>query len=390
MSFSFSLPLIADGTGSCGELTGGDPDNVCCENTVLKNRDILYDRKKKAVLSGADMLLAPTGGIMHTRLEDQGYDESFADFNEELVRLTKECADKLPAAGVLYENIRMKEEYGRNAFESAFFDHLEKITVLKDAGADLIIVKDFEKLWDMRAAVLAAKNADMPVFVVIQTDDEGCTEGGADYIAALITLQSIGADAFGIECTAGADELARLIKKAFPHAEIPLIAAADISACSMDQLRTLAENGASVYIDLSAEPDAEKLKAVKCFGSRFEQGGEKDSYAAANYREAFFLPENLTLSEPVECGYDLSEDLIDLDDTSANAVYFRLESTDDAASIAENAAMSYLPFVIHADDPTTLEAALRYYQGRLIVDTQCDIEKDELTSLTEKYGAILY
>ena len=390
MDFRFSLPLIMDGTGSCDELTGDDPDNICCENMVLKAPDILYKIKTKAALSGADILLAPTGGIMHTRLEDQGYDESFADFNEELVGLTRSCAGKRPVAGVIYENIRIKEEYGKNAFESAFFDHLEKITVLRDAGAELIVLRNFDKLWDMRAAVLAAQNADMPVFVLIRTDDEGSTEGDTDHIAALITLQSIGADAFGIECTAGVDELARLIKKAFPHAEIPLIAAAELSSCSMEQLKALAENGASVYFDLSAQPDAEKIKVVKSFGSRFEEGGEKDSYAAANYREAFFLPENLVLSEPIECGYDMPDEIIDLDDSSANAVYIKLRSTDDAASIAENAAMSYLPFVIRADDETTLEAALRYYQGRLIVDTQCDIEKEELDQLAVKYGAIKY
>ena len=96
------------------------------------------------------------------------------------------------------------------------------------------------------------------------------------------------------------------------------------------------------------------------------------------------------LSEPIECGYDMPDEIIDLDDSSANAVYIKLRSTDDAASIAENAAMSYLPFVIRADDETTLEAALRYYQGRLIVDTQCDIEKEELDQLAVKYGAIKY
>ena len=52
--------------------------------------------------------------------------------------------------------------------------------------------------------------------------------------------------------------------------------------------------------------------------------------------------------------------------------------------------MSRLPFIIRADDPTTLEAALRYYQGRLIVDTRCDIDEKTLLQLTKKYGAVVY
>ena len=108
------------------------------------------------------------------------------------------------------------------------------------------------------------------------------------------------------------------------------------------------------------------------------------------FDQAFFLPENIELSEPVPCGYDMSDELIDLDDSSCNAIYLILKSTDDAANIALNAEMSYLPFVVHASDPTTLEAALRYYQGRLIVDGRCGIEKEKFKALTQKYGAIIY
>ena len=390
MEFSFELPMITDGTASCEDLTGDDPDNVCCENSVLNDPEILISPKKSAVISGATALLAPTGGTMHTRLEDLGYDEQFIEFNESLVSKVTECAGGLPVAGVIYENIRPREEYGKNAFESAYFDHLEKITVLRDAGASFILLDGFDKLWDMRAGVLAAKSADIPVFVFIRVDDEGKTESDTDYIAALITLQAIGADAFGIECSSGTDDTAKLIKRAFPHAEIPLIAAVDVSACTDEQLSLLAENGVSVYIDLSSQPDSSKHSLIKSLGSAFDVSTEKDSYAAAIFREAFFLPENIELSEPVECSYSMSDDIIDLDDSQANAVYILLDSTDDAASIAANADMSYLPFVIHTNDPTTLEAALRYYQGRLIVDKRCDIAEDELLALTNKYGAIIY
>ena len=86
----------------------------------------------------------------------------------------------------------------------------------------------------------------------------------------------------------------------------------------------------------------------------------------------------------------MSDEIIDLDDSPANVILFNLGSTDDASFIAENAEMSSLPFIIHANDTTTLEAALRYYQGRLIVDTNCDIETDELKKLAFKYGAVLY
>ena len=86
----------------------------------------------------------------------------------------------------------------------------------------------------------------------------------------------------------------------------------------------------------------------------------------------------------------MSDEIIDFDDEAINAIYIHLGSTDDAAYLADNAIMSRLPFIIRADDPTTLEAALRYYQGRLIVDTRCDIDKKTLLQLTKKYGAVVY
>ena len=390
MSFPYALPMIIDGDGSCADITGEDPDNICCESIVLKDPGILINNKKSAVSGGATSILAPTGGIMHPRLEDLGLDDEFIGFNEKITEAARSCAGELPLGGVVHENIRIKESYGQNVFESAYFDHLESITEIKDAGADYILLENFDKLWDMRAGVLAAKNVGIPAFVVIRVDEEGKTESDTDMIAALITLQALGADAFGIECTAGAQDAARLIKRALPHAEIPLIFAGKLSELDDEMLRQLNENGVSVWIDRSDVYSKEKLGLAASFKVPFDSDAEKDSYAAATFREAFFLPENIEVSEPLQCGYDTSDELIDLDDSSCNAIFILLESTDDAASIADNAGMSYLPFVVHANDATTLEAALRYYQGRLLVDSQCDIDEEKLRELVKKYGAIIY
>lgn len=390
MKFSFALPMISDSTDSCSELTGDDPYLLCCKNEIVGTPSPLTLKKASARASGMTALLSPTGELMHTRLEDLGLDDSFSELNEKISETVISCAEGLPVGGVVFENDRIKEEYGKSVFESAYFDHLEKITVLKDAGVSFILLQNFDKLWDMRAGVLAAKAADMPVFVLMTVDEDGKTEGDADYVAALITLQALGADAFGIHCKNGSECTARLIKRIFPHAEIPLICADDFSSYSDDKIALLAENGTSVWIDTSEAPDKNKLDLIKRLGSKFDESSEKDSYAAATFREAFFLPENIELSEPVPCGYDMSDELIDLDDSSCNAIYLILKSTDDAANIALNAEMSYLPFVVHASDPTTLEAALRYYQGRLIVDGRCGIEKEKFKALTQKYGAIIY
>ena len=390
MGIQLSLPVVIDGTGSCSELTGDDPDNVCCEASTLDRPQFLISAKASASEAGFTALLAPTEGITHARLEELGFDEEFARFHTALTELTVSASDGLPVGGVLAPSDPIAAEYGKNVFESAYFAHLEQITLMKDAGASFILLKNFDKLWDMRAGVLAAKSADMMVIVTMQTDDEGQSRSDTDYLAALITLQALGADAFGIDCTEGTDVLAELLHRACSHAEIPLIAAVDLSRTTAETLSFLCENGASGFLNTAQTFREDVPAAVRRMKPAFDPAAEKDSYAAAIYREAFFLPEYIEPSEPLPCDYDMADEIIDLDDETVNVIYIELHSTDDAAYLADNAVMSRLPFMIHTDDPTTLEAALRYFQGRLIVDGQCEIEKDQLQRLTDKYGAILY
>lgn len=400
MGFNFSLPVIIDGTGSCGELTGDDPDNVCCEDIIIKKPEILISVKSSAVSVGFNALLAPTYDITHSRLEDMGFDNKFEDYITSITRHTVLAVNGAAVGGVLAKSDPVASEYGENVFDSAYFAHLERITLMKSAGADFILLKNFDKLWDMRAGVLAAKSLDMPVFVTMNTDDEGKSESDTDYIAALITLQALGADAFGIECLTGIDDTCFLIQKAFHHSEIPLIAAIDLNAANEAELAKLHNSGASIYIDNSKSLGkteqningelSRKIKRLTEEKPLFEPNTEKDSYAATIYKEAFFLPEYPEFSEPLTCDYDMSDEIIDFDDEAVNAIYIYLNSTFDAAYLADNAFMSKRPFIVHANDAVILEAALRYYQGRLIVDSSCDIDDSVLKSLSKKYGAILY
>ena len=90
------------------------------------------------------------------------------------------------------------------------------------------------------------------------------------------------------------------------------------------------------------------------------------------------------------CTGHLDDDLIDLDDDRCNTALVEIESIDDAYVLAENSSMTRLPIAVHCDSAPILEAALRYFQGRLIVDSECQIEDEILEPLSSKYGAILY
>lgn len=366
MDFSFLLPLTAAEADD-----GSDP----------------YGRK----YHNTNIILAPTENITHSKLEENGKDDEFSTIMKAAVESAAEnLPDNVMLGVVLSPETKFSEKHSCGEFEEAVFDYLKKITLVKDCGADLILLTNHSHLWQMRAAVIAAKQAAVPIMIVMTVDDEGENEFGIDCTAALITLQSLGADAFGIRCTDGAEEQAELLHDIFPHAEIPLITMGNFSEYSPEQVKALINSGAAVFIDTSKNPASWVYDEIKKHESIFDSSSEKDSYAAAVECEVFFLPDNIELSEPIECDYGMSDDLIDMDDENINSVCIRLNSSDDAALLAENAVMSRLPVTVHTNDTNTLEAALRYFTGRLIVDSRCEIDTEDLHSLTEQYGAILY
>ncbi len=390
MLFPFKLPLFIDGITSFNEIIGEYSEKYSAGD-IIKNPKLLIDVKRKSILNGANALLAPTAGITHRNLEDLSLDDDFSEINKAVTSAVLNVADKdIPVGGCVVPSKLLAAPYGRDSFEEVYLIYLEKITIFKDLKADFVLIQNQNNLCDMRAAVLAAKSVGLPSFVIANVDEDGHTNAGSDFIAALITLQAMGASAFGINCTDGTDSLIKLISKAYTHSNIPLIAFIDSSICTKNQLISLSESGASIFIDKACYSSSYATKILDENKIDFSDTEEKDNYAAAVDCEAFFLPEILELSDPIYCDYNISEKIIDLDNKGINTAYIFLNSTDDSALLAENASMSRLPFLVHADNETVLEAALRYYQGRLIVDTHCDIDEKILKSLSKKYGAIMY
>ncbi len=371
MKVNFSLPLAANIPNCTEESDSSDPNGrLCCENLIL----------------------ADTQLITHANLEETDEDDELAQRYAAAVSAARKKAEPAHAlVGALLDSADCTTEaYDCGAFEEATFDYLEKMTLLRDLGTDLIVIRNNSRLWQMRAAVIAGVQADIPVFVTVNADEDGKSENEVDYIAALITLQSLGAAAFGIYSTDGIHELPELLHDILPHAEIPLIAVGDFSELEEAELKNLVSSGASVLINTSMQPKEQTTRTLLGCKSRFDPDNEKDSYAAAVESEVFFLSENIELSEPIGCDYGMSDDLIDMDDENINSICVRLDTGDDVSVLVVNSNMSRLPVTVHTNDVTTLEAALRYFTGRLIVDSRCAIERSELEVLCQKYGAILY
>ena len=406
--FPFPLPLILDGATGTNLIAAGMPSGVCVEQWILEHPEVIIDLQAQFVQAGVNALYAPTFGANRHKLAGYELESRVEEMNLRLVELTKQVAK--PAGVLVGGDVSpagvMIEPYGEATFEELYQIYEEQIQALKKAGVDFIALETQMSLADMRAGVLASKKAGLPVFVTMTAEENGRSIMGTRPLSALLTLQAMGADAIGLNCSTGPDQMEQFLKELLPHACVPLIAKPNAG-------KPEAEN--SCHYDLTPEQFAEDMERmfqsgigilggccgttpehIKALHDRIQRktfcmpSHEPDHYAAAIESEVFFLSDDIELSKPITCTYDLSDDLIDLEDEQVNVALVEINSQEDADILIENASMTRLPIDILVHDLSILEYTLRNFQGRLLVDTDCGFPKEQLKPITDKYGAILY
>jgi len=93
---------------------------------------------------------------------------------------------------------------GSLSFERAYDLFAEMVDAGRDAGADLIVIETMTDLYEAKAALLAAKeHSDLPVWVTMTFDETGRTFTGCTVESMVITLEGLGADAIGVNCSLG-------------------------------------------------------------------------------------------------------------------------------------------------------------------------------------------
>lgn len=108
---------------------------------------------------------------------------------------------------------KLLKPYGDLEFEDAYEAYKEVVLIGKAAGADLVIIETMGDGYELKAAVLAAKeNSDLPVFATVTLDEKGkmLTGGNVESVTAL--LEGLGADVIGLNCGLGPIQLLPFMK----------------------------------------------------------------------------------------------------------------------------------------------------------------------------------
>ena len=399
-----TTPLILDGATGMNLQKAGMPAGVCPEAWVLEHPHVLQSLQRAFVEAGSQAVYAPTFGANRVKLKKYGLESQLAEMNRALVRCSREAVGETVAVGGDLTSLGLFiEPFGTATFEEVVEIYREQAEALESAGVDFFIVETVMQLFEARAALLAIRSvSEKPVFVTVTVEENGRMLGGTDPLAALITLQGMGADAFGINCSNGPEAILAIIRRLAPFAQIPLIAKpnAGMPCVEADGSAHYHMSPAEFAADAEAFPEAGVWYVGGCCGtepSHIRALADRVrncplvapcasvTVAAASEKDAF-AAETLPKLKPSEnAETDLYDAIADCEADDGEVVFFAINSESDAADFAENQYLLKNPVCLIGDDAALLSRVLRTYHGRAYVSTP---DTAAAAELARTYGAI--
>lgn len=431
--------IYLDGATGSNLVKAGMPSGVCPESWILENRDVLVDLQRQYVQAGTDILYAPTFTANRVKLAEYGIADRQSSMIRELVALSKEAAStaedrRVLVAGDLTMTGEQLKPMGNMELEELIDIYKEQIRELEAAGADLLVVETMMSLGEARAALIAAKEVcELPVMVTMTFEPDGRTLYGTDAKSAAIVLESLGVCAVGVNCSTGPAAMRKIIEDMTGVTkDIPIIAKPNAGLPFLD------EEGHTCY-NMTASEFVEEMKQLTAAGATILGGccgttpefirglrdtfGKKVDVSVERRKEGirYLTSERQTVSFGLDDGFIIVGERINPTGKKLLQAQLREGSMDKVLQFAEeqesggarildvNMGMSgidekammlraieevsgvtNLPLSLDSSHVDVLEAALRHYPGRALVNS-VSMEKEKLEKLlpiVKKYGAM--
>ncbi len=430
--------LYLDGATGSNLVKAGMPSGVCPEQWILEHQDVMLQLQKDYVQAGTNILYAPTFTANRVKLAEYHLEKNMTSMIRDLVAISKKAAESTPGhpvyvAGDLTMTGEQLKPMGKMNLETLIDIYKEQILCLVDAGADLLVVETMMSLAETRAALIAAKEVcDLPVIATLTFEADGRTLFGTDAKTAAIVLESLGASAIGANCSTGPAQMESIISEMVSHTRIPVIAKPNAGLPFLD------ENGTTCY-NMEAEEFAEEMEVLVnagatilggCCGTTPEfirQIHERfgtDAKVAASRRPdgiRYLTSERITHSFGLDDGFFVVGERINPTGKKALQAQLRegsfekviqfaeeqeacgakvldinmgMSGIDEKASmlraLEEVSGVTNLPLSLDSSYVEVLEAALRNYPGRALVNSvSLETEKfEKLLPIVAKYGAM--
>ncbi|MBQ3793779.1 MAG: homocysteine S-methyltransferase family protein [Lachnospiraceae bacterium] len=421
--------VVLDGATGSNLMKAGMPRGVCTEAWVLEHPETLISLQKAYVEAGSNIIYAPTFTGNRIKLSEYDLYDRMEEMMTKLVQLSKEAVgDKALIAGDVTMTGRQLEPMGDLKFEELVDIYKEQIGYLAKAGVDLLVVETMLSLQECRAALIAAKEVcDLPVMVTLTFEMDGKTLYGTDARTAAIVLDHLGADAIGANCSTGPVEMAGVLKMMGEVTRKPIIGKPNAGLPKVD-------GEGQTYYDMDADAFYEGMKHIIDAGASIIGGccGTNPSYirkiASLQKKNVSFYQEKRYLtSERKTLAFGLDDPFMvvgerinptgkkalqaSLKEGSMDMVIDFAEQQEAAGAsildvnmgmsgvdekelmvkaVEELSVVTSLPLSLDSSMPEVLDAALRIYPGRALVNSVSleEVKIKKILPLVKKYGAM--
>lgn len=217
---------LMDGATGSNLMKAGMPRGVCTEQWVLEHPDAILALQSAYKAAGSDMVYAPTFCANRIALSGYGLQDDVSRMNRELVALSKKAVGSgVLVAGDMTTTGKPADPEDSDGYQQLLDAYREQAEALISGGADLIGVETMMGVSECVAAIEAIRSlGDIAVICTLSVQSDGkCYFDGSVFEAAEI-LEALGADAIGVNCSTGPDQLESVIRTLKNTCSLPVIA----------------------------------------------------------------------------------------------------------------------------------------------------------------------
>ena len=426
------LLFFDGGMGTLLQARGLKPGELP-ENWNIEHSEDIISIHQSYIEAGSDIVLTNTFGANALKYHSDKY--SLKEIVNAAVQNMKEAVKRSANGRKVYIALdigptgKLLKPMGDLDFEDAYKVFKEVMIYGQEAGVDLIHIETMSDTYEIKAAVLAAKeNTSLPVFVTTIFDERGKLLTGADVLSVVSMLEGLHVDALGINCGLGPKQMLPILEQLTEYSSTPIIVKPnaglpkqrngetyyDVSPeIFAETMKTVIKKGAAVVggccgttpehlkamitacRDMQIQPIEEKNytvvssygKAVifgngsKIIGERINPTGKKKfKQALKDHDMDYILKEGIMQEENGAHILDVNVGLPDIDE-----VEMMKEAVCGLQSVTN------LPLQIDTVDTKAMEAALRIYNGKAMVNSVSGKQEsmDAVFPLIQKYGGVV-
>lgn len=422
--------ILFDGAMGTMLQQAGLPQGVMPESWNIEHPEVLRSIHRAYLEAGCDVVTANTFGANAAKCEGTPY--TAAELVGRGVRLAREAVEESGRPARVAVDIgptgKLLEPLGDLPFETAYTLFAEMVRAGEAAGADLVLIETMNDPYELKAAVLAAKeNASLPVVATVIFDTKGRLLTGGDIPAAVALLEGLRVDALGVNCGMGPEQMRELLPGLLACTSLPVVMNPNaglphcVDGCTVfdtgpeafaETMEELARMGAwgiggccgttPAHIAATAErcrhirprPIRPKTRTVvSSYGRAVEINGPVligeriNPTGKSKFKQAlregdidYLLREGIAQQEAGAHILDVNVGLPEIDETAWMT-----------RAVRELQAILDLPLQIDTADADTMEAAMRLYNGKPLVNSvngkQASMET--VFPLVQKYGGVV-